>query len=73
MTATSTAGTGGMIPLGLFVLVTGYLIHAKILTWEDPISRARGRTQAGVSGRGEEGPGRDGRGLGVDDHPASPV
>ena len=26
-----------MIPLGLFVLVTGYLIHAKILTWEDPI------------------------------------
>ena len=27
----------GMIPLGLFVLVTGYLIHAKILTWEDPI------------------------------------
>ena len=27
----------GMIPLGLFVIVTGYLIHAKILTWEDPI------------------------------------
>ena len=26
-----------MIPLGLFVIVTGYLIHAKILTWEDPI------------------------------------
>ena len=21
----------------MFVLVTGYLIHAKILTWEDPI------------------------------------
>jgi len=27
----------GFLPFGLFLLTTAYLVHTKILTWEDPI------------------------------------
>jgi hypothetical protein len=27
----------GLLPLGLFIIITAYLIYAKILTWDDPI------------------------------------
>merc|ERR1739844_222114 len=29
----------GMVPLGVFVIITGYLISTGVLTWADPLAR----------------------------------